>query len=195
MNINMATSFIVGGLLLISILTLNNMVMKDSYDTAIHERNRNRINTLRQMISQDFERIGFGDGAMIQSFDPPHRIVFRADVLGYGPAQVIWHFRENVQNHDTGNPDDRELQRNGPLDETNGSKPTKFTVIDFAVTGYSDAAGSEETEQPAMIKSLRVEVVYESAEPLGDGPNRYQRSTWSKHFVPYNLQLEKVITN
>lgn len=194
MNIGITTSFIVGGLLLLTVLQFNNQLIQNSTETTLNINDKNHVETLRKVITQDFKSIGFGKNSKIKSFNPPHFINFSADVYGEGTSEVIWHFKENVKVNDTSNPDDRILQRNGPIDATGGSKPTKFRAVSFSITGYKDIQGTQVTTDKDEIRSLTVEVVYESPETLsvGSGQDYYSKSIWRKHFVPGNLQFKTV---
>lgn len=192
MNLGIVTSFLVGGLLLVAMLQFNNRVMQSSTELTLDMMDNSQVETIRQIISRDFNRIGFGDGSKINNFNPPHFINFKADVNDLGTSTVIWHFKENVQIHGTSNPADRELQRNGPIDSTGGSKPLKFNVVDFSITGYKDTQGNIETEDKDEVKSFLVEIIYESPEPVSSSEDYYPRSVWRKHFVPNNLQFKKL---
>lgn len=191
MRLGITTSFIIGGLLLVSMLYLNNQVFQNSYEITLNSTDKNRLETVRQIITQDFSRIGFGNSSQINMFNPPHRINFSADVYGQGTSTVLWHFQENVQVKETSNPDDRVLKRNGPVDDTGGSKPTDFYVVDFELTGYSDVQGTNETTDEDEVKSLRIKIISESPEPIttGSGDPYYPRTIWEKLIVPSNLQL------
>lgn len=188
MNTGILTSFIVGGLLLISMIHLNNQALQNSTNVTLDLHNKTQIETIRKIIKQDFSRIGFGKNSKIKSFNPPHFINFSADVSGNGTSEVIWHFKESVQVKKTSNPNDRILQRNGPVDKTGGSKPTKFRVVDFSITGYSDIEGKNETTDKEQIKSLRINIVYESPENTSTSDD-YSKTVWQKLIVPNNLQL------
>lgn len=192
MNIGITTSFIIGGLLLLAMLQLNFRMLQNSTEVTMDLNNKNHIETIRKFIKQDFSRIGFGENSKIKSFNPPHFINFSADVFDQGTAEVIWHFKENVDIKDTSNPNDRRLQRNGPIDSSGGSKPTKFRVVNFSITGYSDFQGTVETTDKEEIKSLRINVVYESPEPIGSNSN-YSKVVWEKLIVPKNLQIDNSI--
>jgi len=188
MNIGIVTSFLIGGLLLLAMLHFNNQVTQHSTEVTIESIEKGHANTLRRIISQDFNRIGFGNGNQITAFVPPYHINFKADIYGQGTREIKWQFKPNKQVNSTTNPDDRVLQR---VEAGSGSKPTTFHVVDFQITGYQDNRGTIVTTDKTQIKSLRVKVVYESPEPipLGTGKETYHKTVWEKLFVPNNLQL------
>lgn len=193
MNVGIITSFIIGGLLLISMLTLNNTVMLESSKATIDITNKAYVDNLRDVITHDFNRIGFGQGAKIVNFLPPDKIIFQSDIYGQGTKQVIWQFKKNTPVNNTSNPNDRVLMRIGPIDSTNTTKNLKFRAFDFKITTYKDKDGTMQTNDKSEIKSLLVELIYESPEPLGksnNGEGYYYRSVWKKHFVPNNIQFQ-----
>lgn len=204
MNISIATSFIVGGLLLLALITLNNRVMVDSSRATIDLINKYKIDNVRRLISQDFKRMGYGlDGddtapdSVIVSFNPPHKINFKADLFGNGAKVIMWHFLPNTHDNDTSNPDDRILQRNGPTYTSQSNSVMEMTVVDFRLTGFEDTGGETETTDKNEIKSILVEVVYESAEPVeldAAGNPVYHRASWRRLFVPNNMQFTSTNT-
>lgn len=191
MKLGIITSFLIGGLLLLSILKFNNQVMQHSAEITLDANEKAKMEALRQVISQDFSRIGYGDGNKINNIKSD-MIVFKADVYGSGTSTIKWQFKSNKKVKETTNPDDRALQRVGPVDTTSGSKSTEFNVVHFSVTGYEDAKGEDETTDVNRIKSLLVEVIYEAPEPIsfGSGDPTYSKAVWKKLFVPNNLQFE-----
>lgn len=185
------TSFIVGGLLLLAMLQFNNRVLQNSAEMTMSINEKNNIGTIRQVISQDFNMLGFGVGDTITVFNPPNQIRFTSNVYNQGNTQVMWNFQENAPIPQTSNPNDRRLMRVGPVDSSGGTQPTVFNVVDFELTGYSDIAGTNETTNRSNIRSISVKIVYEAPESvsLNADTTYYPRAVWSKHFVPNNLQF------
>lgn len=190
MNMGIVTSFLVGGLLLLAMLQFNNQVMQNASQTTLDVNDKKHIETMRRIITQDVSRIGFGKNSKINAFNPPHFINFKADIYGNGTKMVKWQFKENKKVKDTSNPDDRVLMRVGPISESNGNKPTRYNVVDFSITGYSDIYGNHETTDKKEVKSLLIEIVYESPESISED-NYYPRTVWQKHIVPNNLQFDQ----
>ncbi len=191
MNMGIVTSFIVGGLLLLAMLQFNNRVLQNSAEMTMSINEKNNIGTIRQVISQDFNMLGFGVGDTITVFNPPNQIRFTSNVYNQGNTQVMWNFQENAPIPQTSNPNDRRLMRVGPVDSSGGTQPTVFNVVDFELTGYSDIAGTNETTNRSNIRSISVKIVYEAPESvsLNADTTYYPRAVWSKHFVPNNLQF------
>lgn len=194
MNLSMITSFAVGGLLLLSILTLNNMVMIESSKTTVDISNKVYVDNLREVITNDLNRIGFGFNASVNSVSE-NRIVFEADIFGNGMTEITWEFEDDNAVNTTSNPNDYVLKRIGPVDVSNSSETMTFRVVDFKITAYKDRNGQELAADESELKSVRVELIYESPEPLGRGDGKYYRSVWRKHFVPNNIQFQDLNSN
>jgi len=176
---------------MISLLTLNSRVMTDSTETTFDLVNKQHLDGVRQLINNDFSRIGFGDNAEITQFHPDS-IEFKADIDGSGTQTVKWAYRDDSPVTGTRNPDDYRLVR-----KANG-KTLKMRAVDFNLTGYTKVNGGTETTTAGEVKSILVEIVYASAEPsgkMGDGTDIYPESVWRKLIVPNNLQFKTVIKN
>ncbi len=195
MNVSIVTSFTIGGLLLISILTLNNNMALHSAETTIEIVNQYRHDELFDMVTHDLSRIGYGfpsGGATVeikQLMD--HKIQFTADILEDGVKEVTWNLTANAATQ-TPNPNDKILKRTGAMGSgTPANMETDYFVIDFKITGYKDMYGDEETASPGEVQSILVEIIYESEIPSdlrSAGQDRYQRRYWRKLIVPKNLQ-------
>lgn len=190
MNMGIVTSFLVGGLLLLAMLQFNNQVMQSTSQTTLDVNSKKHMETMRKIITHDFNRMGFGEANEINAFNPPHFINFKADINGTGTKTIKWRFKKNKKVTDTSNPDDRVLMRVGPVSESNGNKKTTYNVVDFSITGYSDIYGNNETTDTDQIRSLLVEIVYEAPESMSED-NDYPRTVWQKHIVPNNLQFDQ----
>ncbi len=90
MNTGILTSFIVGGLLLLSMIHLNNQALQNSTNVTLDLHNKGQVETIRKIIKQDFNSIGFGKNSKIKSFNPPHFINFSADIYGNGTSEVAF---------------------------------------------------------------------------------------------------------
>lgn len=80
MNTGIITSFVIGGILLLAILQFQTRIAKNSTEITLDVTSKNQIETLRRIISHDFNRIGFGENSKIKNVNPPHFINFSADV-------------------------------------------------------------------------------------------------------------------
>jgi len=198
MNISLITSFAIGGLVLLSILALNRNMMLHSADSTVEIVNQYKSDELFELITHDLSRIGYGfpapgDEVKIQQFKDD-MIKFRADVLDDGVDEVLWQFPGSPVPQ-TPNPDDKRLMRRGSVGSgTPGNLENDFNVIDFKLTGYRDTNGTDETTDKDQIRSILVEIVYDSPNPAslhsGNQPE-YHRRHWRKLIVPKNLQFSQ----
>jgi len=196
MNISLITSFTIGGLVLLSIFTLNRNMMLHSAESTVQLTNQYQHDELFRLISHDLSRIGYGfssggNNVEIQQFKDD-MIKFRADVMDEGLAEVLWQFPGNPVPQ-TPNPNDKRLFRRGSVGSgTTGNLKTDFNVLDFKLTGYRDSAGTDETTDKDEIKSILVEIIYESPVPTNSrsaNNDEYDRKYWRKLIVPKNLQF------
>lgn len=189
MNIGITISYIVGGLLMISILTLNNNVRQQSYQHTVEFSTSTQVDELRRLIMHDMQYFAFGSDSDVLNFSDNH-LRFQASVNGENQV-ISWELKNNGYN-DTTNPSDRVLQRKGPMDNKPGSTVTKYPAVRFHIQAFMD----EEAEIPATtkdeVRSVLIELVVESEEPVGsnpDGSAKYSRSGWKKLFLPDNIMI------
>ncbi|MDZ7715677.1 MAG: hypothetical protein U5J95_05630 [Balneolaceae bacterium] len=196
MNTGIVVSFVVGGLFMIALLTLNNRVMLDSTKSNVDLANKQRLDGIRTLVDYDFSSIGSGKGAEITSFSSK-KIEFKADLEGNGTKTVIWEFKDNDSVDRTKNPNDYKLIRT--IKNKSGSSiesQLELAVVDFKMTAYDEITDGSPTTQVNDIESFLIEIVYQSAEPTGkgtDGNDYYPSSRWRKYIVPNNLQLNTKI--
>ncbi|HKL14258.1 MAG TPA: hypothetical protein VJ915_01415 [Balneolaceae bacterium] len=189
MNLGITVSYIIGGLMLISILTLNNTVMQDSYKHTVEMTTGTQADEIRRMVMHDMQYLAFGPDSDILNFSDEH-IRFKA--LYRGQTRVFsWQLKNNGFN-ETGNPNDKTLQRNGPMDDKPGSTMSKYPAVKFKVTAFSDEEGNVVAASKDQIRSVLIELVVQSSEPVGsysDGSPRYSETGWRKLFLPDNIMI------
>jgi hypothetical protein len=189
MNFGITVSYIVGGLMLISILTLNNTVMQDSYKHTVEMTTNTQVDEIRRLMMHDMQYLAFGYDSDILNFSDEH-IRFKA--LYRGQTRVFsWELKNSGYN-DTSNPNDKTLQRNGPMDDKPGSTMSKYPAVTFNVTAFSDEEATVVATSKDQIRSILIELVVQSAEPVGsygDGTPRYSETGWKKLFLPDNIMI------
>lgn len=189
MNLGITISYIVGGLLLISILTLNNTVMQNSYKHTMEMTTGTQADEIRRLVMHDMQFLAFGADSDILNFSDEH-LRFKATFRGQTRV-FSWELKNNGFN-ETSNPNDKVLQRNGPMDDKPGSTMSKYPAVRFHVKAFSDEEGLVEAASKDQIRSILIELVVESAEPVGsfsDGSPRYSRTGWKKLFLPDNIMI------
>ncbi|TVQ10959.1 MAG: hypothetical protein EA364_11495 [Balneolaceae bacterium] len=184
MNIGITTSFIIGGLLLIAIVTLNNRMMQNSGQNALDMIVKTNVETLADILSSDIRRIGYLSTTNITTAEA-NRLVFEGDVTGDGvPDEVDWFFNAATDVPETVNPNDRRITRTvgGQLTDLSSLSVTlmrfQYTLINGTVTS-----------NPSNLNQIRrvfVEIVCESPEAYGDD---FKAASWQKTFAPANIQF------
>lgn len=189
MNIGITISYIIGGLLLISILTLNNSVMQNSYKHTVEMTTGTQVDEIRRLLMHDMQYLAFGPDSDILNFSDNH-IRFKA--LYRGQNRVFsWQLKNNGFN-ETSNPNDKTLQRNGPMDDKPGSTMSKYPAVKFNVTAFSDEEGKVVAASKEHVRSILIEIVVQSSDPIGshpDGSPRYSETGWKKLFLPDNIMI------
>lgn len=189
MNLGITISYIVGGILLISILTLNNTVMQSSYQHTVDITTDTRVDNLRQLISHDMNYLAFGENSKILNFSNSH-LRFKATYRGKN-REFQWKL-QNSGFGKTSNPNDKSLMRVGPMDDAPVNVQSKYPVVRFHVQAFSDKKGTVKTSSKDEVRSILVEIIVESAEPVGEDPQGspiYRQSGWKKLFLPDNIMI------
>lgn len=192
MNIGIITSTIIGGILLISILSFTRVVNTHSLESTLGSINQNRLNEVVEIISNDFDKIGFK--APVHSIKSISSTDFRFvgdiydnDDLDTTTVRWFWDLSDPVL--DTENPNDFYLKRTGPIG-TSTVGESRIPVSYFNINYF--AADGSTTTNKVVIKHVEVEIIIESADPYQTNPSGeelYYRSAWKRVFIPSNLNL------
>ncbi len=184
MNTGIITSFIIGGLLMISIVALNERVTMDSNQTAINQIVKNRIDNVSQVIDNDFREMGYGVNGTIITYASPEEVSFQEDLNNDGIIHnVTWLYDVSQGVSQTVNPNDHPLYRivDGVKHMVSASV-TSFSLSYIMKNGDQTASPGNFNE----VRKIKVNMVCESPEPYN---NIYQGAAWQKTFVPANLQF------
>lgn len=199
MNISIITSFVIGGLLLLAALTLNNQVMQHTSESTLDMITKNRIDLITQTITNDFQKIGYNVTPPFPVFVnmKDNSIQFHTDNFDNDNrpfSKVTWNFSIAKPINNTTNPNDYELSRSDNATNGSGNMDVVFPVTYFSLE-YLDKAGNiiaNPNANKSSVRQIRVELICESAEPYGqdnNGNDLYHRSVWKKTFHPENLQF------
>lgn len=189
-NLGITISFIIGGLLILSILTLNARVVQNSGETVLNMTAKQSVENISEIMRRDFQRIGYnmntGNDA-IQVFQSD-RIMFWADIdddESTTAKKITWRFNKpgNPANN-TDNPNDYELVRS----VSGNTKKYTFPLIEFELA-YYDKDGNAATDAED-IRSISVSL--QSQSPATYGDDGYSTSFWEKTFTPPNLKLQDI---
>ncbi len=184
MSFSTISSFIIGGLLLLSILALNNRVMQESGDTTFDMMSKQNIENISQIFTLDMQNLGYraADSAITEATE--HSITFKYDIDGDGTLDVVrWDYDESIKDQQTTNPDDHPLYR-----IVNGVQTTLHACITSFKLSYILTDGTEtfNPSQLGHIRNIRINIIAESPEKYND---YYSKSSWQKLFTPANLQF------
>lgn len=187
MNLGFVTSFLVSGILMISIVSLNTRMAESSADLTMRYIIEERAQTIEQMVDNDFPRIGNDVHTTINSPIEDARenlIKFKSNLDNSGDVEtVVWKYTDN-EVEGSQNPDDYVLYR-----EVDGvSKTFARGVTDFTIT-YVD--GQQDT---LSYSNLTAAGEADVDEEDGDGgSNQSNRDEISYIIVKFSVETEQKI--
>lgn len=209
MNLGLTTSFIIGGILLLSILAMNMSVKNSSIQLTQRQINQQKLSSISDMISSDIQKMGADrqtktDEILLEATD--NRIKFKSNINNQGDVETVsWEF-EKVSGKEvtsTKNPNDYELVRTVRDADTGNlieETPIRLGVIEFQIS-YFDHYGAEvgiddmstplSSSDMEKVKQLYIKINLESPEKLYNSPGSngdYMLSVWEKRFSPPNLE-------
>lgn len=179
MNLGLTGSFLIGGILLITILTVHMSVREDSATTTLQITAMTNASTVAEIADNDFTNIGVGIGTSSLLSASATDISFLSDIDGdYAIDTLTWQYDSTSADTATLNPNDHRLLR-----IVNGDT-LKFSsnVTAFDLTYFNDIGGI--TTNLDSIRRIRVRVLCESPAQYG---NEFQTSAWQRTYVPINL--------
>ena len=197
MNLGITTSFIVGGLLLLSIMHMTFTVQSNSTQTTLQSISKNKVQAISQTISADFQRMGYGVDLGDPVDDVIHsissdKISFEADLHDDGsPETITWEFT-NTEYSESQNPNDYELIRTGPVSSGSGSVESTYAVTSFNLTYYED--DGTVTTNKSEVDRIKIELVCESPQKItvSDGDDIFGRSFWQRTIVPPSIHIRQM---
>lgn len=207
MNIGLITSYIVAGIILISLLMMNMRVSNSSAEITLSHITRDKALAITDLLYYDIPNMGYdrlGKTPQIITEADSNKIQFyrKIDRFTSGdPELITWELTDDPI-PETSNPNDRVLLRkvlSGGVEEVTEIRQgvTKFRLWYFDEHGLSTLpsdgqfmptpiTGSERDS----VRQIYVALELQSAEPLRINANtqRYIRSAWEKRFSPNNLE-------
>lgn len=206
MNFGLITSYIIAGIILISILMMNMRVTNSSAEVTLMHLTKERAAVLIELLYDDIPNMGYdvyettpnivtiADSSKIQFYRKIDRFNSGA------PELITWELTNNPVS-ETQNPNDkvllRKVEKNGTEEVTEiRTGVTRFRLWYFDEHGQSTLpADGEYMSTPVSaaltdsIKQVYIALELQSAEPIRYGSNniRYIRSAWEKRFSPTNL--------
>ncbi len=180
-DIEMAGSFLIGGMLLLSILALNASIMETATMNSLGTNAQENVTVIVSILDYDFRKMGYrvaSDTTAIRNMTST-TITFLGDVDDNGSVDTVnYYLGPTSEPTGTDNPNDRYLYRN-----ING---TAFDVALGMTTwnlSYYGADGTV-TATPASVRSIRVTFTVQSMVPFD---TTYGEARWEGRFSPKNL--------
>ncbi|NGP90185.1 hypothetical protein [Fodinibius halophilus] len=196
MNFGLVTSFIIAGILLLSILSLNMNLSYNSAELTMNQIVQQRINGIKEIIEHDIPKIAYNDTATVE--DPitkatTDEIEFKSNIDNKdGDLETVrWKFDTNTP-VDSPNPNDYVLRRSVDGTQTE----IKLGVTDFELT-YKDKNMNviPLTNVQVLrnkIRHIELSVTVECPGKIGGADNissKYVSTTWTHTFSPINLKF------
>ncbi len=193
MNIGLITTFVIGGIFMISMMMFNQQLASGSQEFLLSTINQDYLDDVVTVLSNDFNRIGYNTGVAIPFTTlEDDNILFQADAYDndtYGATNIRWYLDTTDPVTSTDNPNDYYLKRVGPVSASSYGT-IKFPVTLFKLKYY--ASNGSVTNDKNSVKKIEVQIMAESGSPYTVGRNSedfYPRSVWKRIFVPNNINL------
>jgi len=181
MNIGSVISFMIGGILLISILRLDASVHSRSDASTLDMMAKTNTETIADVISYDLRNTGFRVGGNAFAGLSSTSMTLFGDLDFDGNTdQVTWVYQSGQSDSSTVNPDDKYLYRIVNGDTLDFS----MVVTNFNLSFFNSAGNT--TANPSQVTGVHVQVACQSAEPSED---HYPEACWEKTVYPINLNL------
>jgi hypothetical protein len=187
MNSGIIASFVIGGLLLLSILFMNMNVSRSSSELTMRQMTQINVSAVSEILTYDMDKIGYDRFGKINNpitFADSNKIVFKSNIDKMGSAETVeWHFDSSTQVASSSNIDIHPLNRSVDGDKTE----INVGVSSFKLTYFDKNLNPTATLDE--IRHIKVEMVISSKEQLGKigGGGEYIRSPLEKMYSPKNL--------
>ena len=174
-NLNLIGSFIIGGLLLISILALSTYLTGKSQSIVMSEISQYNVTEFGRVIEHDFNKIGYHvvAGPKILSIDSSS-ISFLADLNN---DSTIVSVNYSIIQAGSG----IKIVRSTSLDQSNAFR---MEAADFIIQGFNSNGNA--TTDSSQIKSIRVSIELDKSFQMKDETDQIG-AFWSRRFYPKNL--------
>lgn len=200
MNVGLILSYIIGGIIMLSIIMMNISVSKSSNELTMTQMTRTKAAEVSKLISHDLQKMGYNRTSKtdpIIKIANSHKIQFLSNIdnsTDNSVETITWELTsEDIPA--TKNPNDFVLRRTVDGDVTDIEVGvTGFNISYFDTYGLSmDDTLTTPVTSPTIedIKQIYVQLKLQSAEKnynRAEGEGRYVLSVWEKRFSPPNLE-------
>lgn len=203
MNLSLVISYIIAGIIMLSIIMMNISVSHSSMELTMTQMVREKASTVTELLSHDLQIMGYNRTSKtnpIINVALDNKIIFYSNIdnsTDQSVEMITWEFT-GTKVLSTKNQDDYILRRTVDYD----TKPDEITDIELGVTkfiiNYYDDYGEPRSDSlstpvtdPSAIKQLYITLRFESAEKLytnTSNEGRHIVSVWEKRFSPPNLE-------
>ncbi len=198
MNINLLTSFIVAGILLLMLAYMNIGVSSNATEVVVSQSKQSQKLDIQKIISYDFPKIGYNFTNSVDSLiakADSNRIVFYSNLDNSSDGSVekiTWRLTSQKVTNTT-NENDKILKR---IVDGNTTE-ILLGVTEFKLSYFDELGSTVPMSFPINpsdlgdIRQVEVKLVMQSAEKVRDsasGNSDYLSTVWTKRFTPRNLQ-------
>lgn len=180
-DIEMAGSFLIGGMLLLSILALNTEIMETATMNSLGTNAQENVTVIVSILDYDFRKMGYkvASGTTIIRNMTSTTIEFLGDVDDDGIVDTVgFYLGPTSEPSYTDNPNDRYLYR-----DVNGTaSDVALGMTTWNLSYY--AANGTVTAVPANVRSIRIAFTVQTMIPFD---TTYGEARWEGRFAPKNL--------
>lgn len=209
MNAGLITSYVIAGIIIISMVRMNNRVVNSNAELTMTQITREKLTALTDIIYDDFPNMGYDlydKTPEIITYADTSKIQFYRKIDPYStgePELITWQITDTLD-ASSKNPNDKILMRkvkkgSGGVEEITRYNlgVTRFRLWYFDEHGLSTLPEDGEFLATPVSSALRdsIKQIYivlevQSPEPIMNnayGEIKYMRSVWEKRFSPSNL--------
>lgn len=198
MNLNIITSFIIAGILLLMLAYMNSGVGKNAAEVVLSQSKQSQKLDIQKIISYDFPKIGYDSNNSLDtliSFADSDRIKFYSNIdnSANGSIETItWEYTDD-EIPNTANEDDRVLKRIVDGNEN----PISIGITGFEIAYFDTLGGNTPMAVPiptsnlSSIRQIEITLTIQNADKIENsisGNLEYITTQWVKRFTPRNLQ-------
>ena len=181
-DIELAGSFIIGGMLLLSILSLNADIMETATMNSLGTIAQKNATVIVSILEYDIRKMGYKvpTGTEVITDFTDSTITFLGDINDDNSVDIIrYYLGPTSEPSDTENPNDRYLYRS-----VNGAAlDVALGMISWELTYYNSAGAT--TIIAADIRTIRISFTVETVIPFDE---TYGSARWEGRFSPKNLR-------
>ena len=212
MNAGLVTSFIVGGILILSMVAMNLRLTGSSTELTLTQMTRQNLNVIADILNDDLPNMGYNINSRtdhVLTYGDSNRIQFYRNVYrdpGRQPEKITWELTDDTPSGGS-NPDHRVLIRVEEEAATGQRDTVRFQsgVTRFHLRYYDQEHGKslDEYMEPwpqndtlalDTVRQIHLQLEVQSAEPVRvrpGAPDRFIRSVYEKRYSPRNIENQE----